>query len=437
MKRFVLLSLLTLLLSPLASHSLPRKEHFITVRNGQFFEGNQPYRFIGANLWYGAILASEGKGGNLPRLQAELDNLQALGVTNLRILVGAEGTTTATDHIQPTLQPQPGEYNDTLLRGLDRLMVELHKRHMRAVLYLHNAWQWSGGFGIYLKWAGMGEPAPAQIWNQYTSHTSQFHHDALARAMALHHTLFIVTRRNTITGQPYATDPTLMAWEICNEPRPFARDTETKAHFQDWIREQSEAIRRFDPNHLITTGSEGKFGCEMDIQLFERIHALPTIDYLCIHIWPYTWTWLGPFISPNSLAKQRQPASMLQRGVEAACRESEAYIREHVRVARQLQKPIVLEEFGYPRDGFEIAVSTPTSARDQYYKFILSQVNDSVGLSGCNFWAWGGKVRPPHPMWQPWDPYTGDPAQEEQGLYSVFQSDSTTLSVIRQAAARF
>ena len=33
-----------------------------------------------------------------------------------------------------------------------------------------------------------------------------------------------------------------------------------------------------------------------------------------------------------------------------------------------------------------------------------------------------------------WDPYTGDPAQEEQGLYSVFATDTSTLSVIRKAA---
>ena len=419
-----------------SASSVRPKADYVTARNGRFFIGKKPYTYIGANLWYGAILASEGLGGNLPRLQAELDSLQAIGVNNLRILVGAEGLTQASDHIQPTLQPRPGEYNDTLLHGLDRLMVELGKRHMKAVLYLHNAWQWSGGYGIYLKWAGQGEPAPAAVWNEYTSHHSQFVRNDSARHMALRHTQFIVSRINTVTGLPYRDDPAVMAWEICNEPRPFARDAATKAGYFSWLKEQAEAIKDIDPNHLVTTGSEGKFGSEMDFDLYERVHALPQIDYLCIHIWPYTWAWLGPFISPNSLAKQRQPAGMLEEGVEAACHETQKYIDEHALVAARLGKPLVLEEFGYPRDGFEIAIGTPVTARDRYYDFVLAQVGPSRPLAGCNFWAWGGEADVRHPFWQPWDDYTGDPAQEEQGLYSVFQSDQTTLNIIRQAARK-
>ena len=434
MKRLAFVLLILVGITACKSHRSSTRQ-FITVREGKFYQGDKPYRYIGANFWYGAILGSEGQGGNRQRLCQELDSLQALGITNLRILVGAEGLTTATDHIQPTLQPQPGEYNDTLLQGLDYLMAEMGKRNMQAVLYLHNAWQWSGGFGIYLKWAGMGEPAPASNWQAYTRHHSQFHNNAKAKELALKHTQFIVSRTNSITGKPYADDPTLMAWEICNEPRPFARDSVTKACFLSWIEEQSQAIKAIDSNHLVTTGSEGKFGCEMDIQLFERIHALPSIDYLCIHIWPYTWTWIGPFISPNSEAKLRQPAQMLERGVEVACQKTEAYINEHLQVAKRLQKPLVLEEFGYPRDGFEIALGTPVTARDRYYQFVLSQM-DSTGLAGINFWAWGGNAKPIHPSWQPWDPYTGDPAQEEQGLYSVFQSDAGTLSIIREAVKK-
>lgn len=417
---------------------------FVTVRDGQFRIGDSSYTYVGTNLWYGAILGSEGQGGNRERLKEELDQLCELGVKNVRILVGGEGMSTLPDHIRPTLQPEPGVYNDTLLQGLDYLMAELGRRDMRAVLYLHNAWQWSGGYGTYLEWAGEGEAAPAAVWNEYTQYHSRFVRNEKARQMALRHTRFIVGRTNTVTGLAYRDDPALMAWEICNEPRPFARDSITKAQFLSWIEEQAKAIKETDPHHLVTTGSEGKFGCEADTDLFERIHALPTVDYLCIHIWPYTWGWLGPFISPNSEARQRQPEGLLEHGIEAACRETKAYIDEHVQIARKLGKPIVLEEFGYPRDNFEIAPASPTSARDRYYGYVFRQVSDpSVGLSGCNFWAWGGSahVRQPRPdepqtqqgFWLPWDDYTGDPAQEEQGLYSVFSTDTTTLRIIRQA----
>jgi mannan endo-1,4-beta-mannosidase len=51
-------------------------------------------------------------------------------------------------------------------------------------------------------------------------------------------------------------------------------------------------------------------------------------------------------------------------------------------------------------------------------------------FAGCNFWGWGGYAQPRHTQWQVGDDYCGDPAQEEQGLNSVFLSDSTTLGII-------
>jgi mannan endo-1,4-beta-mannosidase len=38
--------------------------------------------------------------------------------------------------------------------------------------------------------------------------------------------------------------------------------------------------------------------------------------------------------------------------------------------------------------------------------------------------------RPVHLHWQPWDPYLGDPSQEEQGLHSVFDTDATLALIL-------
>ena len=46
---------------------------FITVEDGQFIRNGEPYDFVGTNFWYGAILGSEGEGGNRERLCRELD----------------------------------------------------------------------------------------------------------------------------------------------------------------------------------------------------------------------------------------------------------------------------------------------------------------------------------------------------------------------------
>lgn len=54
------------------------------------------------------------------------------------------------------------------------------------------------------------------------------------------------------------------------------------------------------------------------------------------------------------------------------------------------------------------------------------------GVAGVNFWGWGGYAEPAHRAWEPGDDYTGDPAQEDQGLNSVFATDKSTLEIIRE-----
>ena len=99
---------------------------------------------------------------------------------------------------------------------------------------------------------------------------------------------------------------------------------------------------------------------------------------------------------------------------------------------------MTIEEFGFPRDHHLYTLDDPTSLRDKYYENIFRHVAESSKngglLAGCNFWTWGGFGRPAHIFWQPWDDYVGDPSQEEQGLNSVFDVDST-IELIKMYAA--
>ena len=130
------------------------KTSFVSVKDGKFYLQGKEYRYVGTNLWYGAILGSEGQGGNRQRLILELDDMRAVGIDNVRVLIGGDGRDGIPSHIAPKLQSEPGVYNDTILAGLDFLMAELEKRDMKAVLYFNNAWEWSGGYGAYLDWVG-------------------------------------------------------------------------------------------------------------------------------------------------------------------------------------------------------------------------------------------------------------------------------------------
>lgn len=415
-KQFLLLTVLLFLLGACAPK--PAEHSFIKVNaDGQFVRDGKPYYFVGANFWYGAILGSEGEGGNRERLHKELDFLKSIGINNLRVLVGADGENGIKTRVEPSLQVAPGVYNDTILAGLDYFMNELRERDMTAVLYLNNSWEWSGGYSVYLQWSGHGDVVVPAVdgWPAYMEYVKQFPQSDSAKALFANHVNYIVSRTNRYNQIKYVDDPTIMSWQIGNEPRAFS--DENKEPFACWMADVAAQIKSLDPNHMVSSGSEGSWGCEMDMNLFEKIHADPNINYLNIHIWPYNWSW----VKADSLKE------LLPRAKE----NTKKYIDDHMVIARKYSKPIVLEEFGFPRDGFSFSKEAPTTARDEYYRYVfdlIRQDRESGGLfAGCNFWAWGGFAgqNPDHVFWEKGDDYTGDPAQEQQGLNSVFATDST------------
>lgn len=415
-KQFLLLTVLLFLLGACAPK--PAEHSFIKVNaDGQFVRDGKPYYFVGTNFWYGAILGSEGEGGNRERLHKELDFLKSIGINNLRVLVGADGENGIKTRVEPSLQVAPGVYNDTILAGLDYFMNELRERDMTAVLYLNNSWEWSGGYSVYLQWSGHGDAVVPAVdgWPAYMEYVKQFPQSDSAKALFANHVNYIVSRTNRYNQIKYVDDPTIMSWQIGNEPRAFS--DENKEPFARWMADVAAQIKSLDPNHMVSSGSEGSWGCEMDMNLFEKIHADPNINYLNIHIWPYNWSW----VKADSLKE------LLSRAKE----NTKKYIDDHMVIARKYSKPIVLEEFGFPRDGFSFSKEAPTTARDEYYRYVfdlIRQDRESGGLfAGCNFWAWGGFAgqNPGHVFWEKGDDYTGDPAQEQQGLNSVFATDST------------
>lgn len=402
---------------------------FVTVKDGRFVCDNYPSHFVGTNFWYGGILGSEGVGGDRERLEAELDTLKALGMVNLRVLVGGDGPDGIPTRVSPTLQKEPGVYNDTIFRGLDYLMAELAERDMKAVLYINNSWEWSGGYGMYLEWAGAGKALiPAEVgYEAYCNYVSQFVTNEKAKEFFYNHVRHVVSRTNTVTGKPYKDDPAIFSWQIGNEPRCFRADSIGRAAFADFLWTTAALIKSIDPNHMVSSGSEGKWGCEGDMELFEKIHSCPDIDYMNIHIWPYNWSWVRE--------------NTLRTNLPLAIANTDEYIDEHLEIAARYGKPVVLEEFGFPRDDFQFAQGTPTVSRDEYYRHIFGRIVESAkegGLfAGLNFWGWGGLAGQSETnlYWQPGDDYCGDPAQEQQGLNSVYACDTSTVAIIKEATA--
>jgi mannan endo-1,4-beta-mannosidase len=214
---------------------------------------------------------------------------------------------------------------------------------------------------------------------------------------------------NPYTDLVYRDDPTIFSWELANEPRRYP---------DAWIDETAAYIKSLDPNHLVTTGSEGSPPWER--QDFIETHNGPNIDYVTIHIWPQNWSWFDPQ-NPTDYADSEKKAR--------------DYFKQHTEYANTLGKPLVLEEFGLARDWETFQdifnPASTTSNRDLFYtamfEEVLSSIKDGGPAAGDNIWVWSGTSLPR-------DPWVGDPPHEIPGWYSVYSTDQSTLAIISKHA---
>jgi mannan endo-1,4-beta-mannosidase len=399
-------------------------DSFVRVKDGKLIRNGKPYRFIGMNYWYGSLLGM--KNGDRARLARELDFLQKQGITNLRAMVGVEGISRNDSHLKFPLQPKQSEYDDAVLDGLDYFLAEACKRHMTVVLFLSNNWEWTGGFAQYLEWNGKGTyPYPTEAgWSNFISFVGKFYNCNECKDAFNRHCKFILGRTNRYTHKPYAEDPTIMAWELANEPRPDG--TQNKEVYKQWIGEISHYIKTLDKNHLLTTGTEGEKGTEEDIELWKDIHSFPDVDYTTIHIWAKNWSWINFADFDRTFAVTRE--------------NMKKYVRDHALMAEKLKKPMVIEEIGFPRDRHLFTPESTTVHRDLYFADLFNMMDGNLkSFQGINIWAFGGEGRAADSTykWKKGDPFLGDPPQEEQGLNSVFDTDYTTLKLIRQYNLKF
>jgi mannan endo-1,4-beta-mannosidase len=401
------------------------EDDFVRRSDQKFFLKGREYRYIGTNLWYGAYLGASPT--TQDRLKRELDFLADLGVGNLRVL-GASEVSPLKNSLTPAFRGPSRTYNTDLLAGLDFLLWEMGKRGMKAVIYLNNFWEWSGGMATYLSWVNGGhyiDPNdPAHPWPAFAEFSAGFYANQEANALYHDYVRSLIQRRNTYTGKVYRDDPTIMSWQLANEPRPGGSlATANLPAFYGWIEASARFIKELDGNHLVSTGNEGIRGCLDDFGCAEKANVSRHVDYVTCHIWPLNWSWIDPAKLGNTYG---------------ACEANTLrYILDHETLARQIGKPLVLEEFGFPRDNGAYDPTDQTTFRDRYYELVFNAVHESSlrhgPIAGCNFWAWGGEGRAQHndfKMVAGDTSYVGDPPQEPQGRNSVFNTDLSTLAVV-------
>ena len=411
--------------------SCSAQKDFVKVKGSSFIIKNMPYHFVGTNFWYGAYLGADAAYGNRKRLIRELNQLQQLGVKNLRVAAASEESDYGLP-LNPPFQYKNGNYNDTLLQGLDFLLSEMRKRDMRAILILNNYWDWTGGMGQYVSWTThtpVVDPSSNknQTWDAFIKYSGSFYSNEKAQDLYRKYITMLVNRKNVYTKKRYKDDAAIMTWELANEPRPSTAGdaSESIRVFSKWVDETAGFIHLIAPHQLVTTGSEGSQGSLNSLNYFSQAHSSKNIDYLTFHMWPKNWGWY----------KAENPE------MEKTKEKTAQYFSEHLEIAKKLDKPIVMEEFGFVRDGEKYDPNTATTARDEYFSFVFQLLQEAKQegkpLGGINFWGWGGEGRAQQKnyMWKNGDnSYTADPYSEAQGLNSIFNTDKSTLDIISKYA---
>jgi hypothetical protein len=146
----------------------------------------------------------------------------------------------------------PGEFDETGFRALDLVLALAREYEIRLILPLVDNWQWWGGVGEYA--AFRGQPREA-FWSD-PELIADFER-------TLEH---VVLRRNTLTGQDYRDDPTILAWETGNElEAPW-----------EWTARIAAALKRLDRAHPVIDGVHSRF-------IRPEALSSPDIDILSTH----------------------------------------------------------------------------------------------------------------------------------------------------------
>ena len=330
---------------------------FVTTRRGEFHLDGEPWRWGGTNCYYLHAQSHY-------MVDSMLNDAKAMSMQVVRAWAFNDGLGDP-DH---ALQPTPMTYNEAHFDSLDYAVYKAGQLGIRLVLPLVNNWPDYGGMQQYVTWyLGL----PDDSYGAAVNH-DKFYTDPQIKRAYLAYATHVINRRNRYTGLRYREDPTIMTWELANEPRN--RSDKTGKQLLTWADQMSRAIKRLAPHQLVSVGDEGlgldPASTDYPYSTYEgnrwvALSSLPAIDYATVHLYPQGWG-EGP-------AKKVDPIAW-----------GATWITDHINLGkRTFRKPVVIEEFGLK---VEAASGIPDVATvDRGYDSWLSAV-ERAGGAAWQFW---------------------------------------------------
>lgn len=314
-----------------------QSRQFVVRKGADLFLGGKPFRFAGSNNYYpmyksramvDAVLEKAAESGfQVMRLWGSADIGDPSGeVTD----TSAPGYTLRAPNEGVYLQYWDAEagrpaYNDgeNGLRRMDYILAKAKAEGLRVVIPFVNNWNDFGGMDQYVQWGGK-------------KYHDDFYTDPTIRGWYKDWISHYLNRTNSITGVKYKDDPTIMMWELGNEPRCLSAGAKPRSGscttntLVTWADEMTTYLKSLDRKHLVGVGDEGFYNdpgatdwlyTGADGVDSMALSKLKNVDVMSFHLYPDSW------------------------GRDAAWATD--FIVRHVEDARKIGKASFLGEYGY------------------------------------------------------------------------------------------
>ena len=382
---------------------------FVTRSGSSLLLGSKPFYTVGVNCYYLQNLVAYGDTAHINEIFQEA---KLLGVTTIRTwgFFDSPDSTNAA-----TIQFAPARYNERGLKALDYVIAKAKEYSIRLLIPLVNNWEDYGGMNQYVSWYADQSPTSIKTSRQIqqkiirgaegrfyrflvagTYTHDDFYTNTVIRQWYKDYVSMLANRINTVTNIQYKNDPTILAWELANEPRS---SDPTGAIVEHWLDEMSSYLKSIDNNHLISTGEEG---LDISDEGYSNVHSyndqswlfdgsggvsirrnilLPHIDIASIHSYPDAWGLTG------------------SQGIQ--------WLTDHNRIADDAGKPLILGEAG------------KWSQRNFYFDALLNEayLNTTAGVL----------------LWQ----FVYDGRTNNDGYAFTYPADSTLCDIMQIYALRF
>ncbi|KAM7521146.1 hypothetical protein LguiB_020108 [Lonicera macranthoides] len=360
---------------------------FMRSRGVQFMLNGSPYYGNGFNAYWLMYMASDPSQRN--KVSSAFEESKKHGLTIARTWAFSDGGNNP-------LQYSPASYNEQMFQGLDFVVSEARSYGIKILLSLVNNYENFGGKKQYVDWA-RGE-------GQSITSDDDFFTNSVVKGYYKNHIKSVLTRKNSINGIAYKDDPTIMAWELMNEPR--CTSDPSGRTIQAWITEMASYLKSIDSNHLLEAGLEGFYGESVpqkqqfnpNFQIgtdFIANNQISDIDFATVHSYPDQWL---------TDANDESQLSFLDN-----------WLNNHIQDAENiLKKPILFTEFG--KSGKDAGFST--TQRDQMFDTVYSTIYTSARGGGA---AAGGMF---------WQLLTQGMDSFRDGYEIIFRESPSTTSLI-------